>query len=322
MDTKEFLEIFEKAEKGEFKKKEKQSFADLTLSKQAIFAIVLLALFLVSSTYFVLSFNSEESRTSKKTSTSSSIKPPPNIHPTPSKVTLDGTITCLPSSIPSASSTCEIGIKTKDGFYYKIPNISKSELEVGKYTIGKSIRAEGILDSPKILQKASSLTGINLAGSFYIVPNQVEQPDLAPGVVNTSPTPTIKTIPTSTPTSTPAQTPTPTPIQSRPTPILASPGSVRYILENSQTLNGQVVSVSAYLIDGYIGQGACDFIDPCDHWVLTIADNNSDDLTNNYFINLNISQSEKEENYTAGTIVNLRGRVIVNPDSVILEKVY
>lgn len=299
----------------------KRIFQGISFVEVAIIGFVIVVLATVFQV--VLNRNSQNSVSPAKSSNES-------LGPTPAPKTVTGDIVCVGIS---ADGACEIGLKTDKGIY-KIENASDSVMADFFASLGNSVELSGIVttsqggsgqstansqasnDSVGGPSSQTTITaGSSGSSSQSTSGDQTQQPVVGTITLVTTPTPTASGI---FPFFGSDPTPTPTPSGN----FSSDYGTVKYILDHKDELKGKIVDVSAYLIDGRVGNNFCAVINPCDHWELVLGDALTDDLENNYWIKVHISKSEKENDYEIGKKVTLKGKVTVVSTGTYLVKQY
>lgn len=156
--------------------------------------------------------------------------------PTVPLVTVEGTVTCLPSETLQ-DSECDIAIQTLDGETYSLENVRYEDVASGVIIPGKSVTVTGSIVPVSPGSSSSSGSGGSAAvtGVLYLD---------NPGGGSSQPA----SSPTSTPTPTITLTPSPTPLPfSVPTPSV-NYLSVKYIVDNKDLLVGKNVPLGAYIV--------------------------------------------------------------------------
>lgn len=254
--------------------------------------------------------------------------------PTPAPPKIEGKIICLPDSKKNtANKECSIGFQTNDGTTYNLENVS---LEKDKLTQGKVVTIQGTINSATGAAQQNSTKNSNSTNTTQTT-NQVT----LTGIVDLSSTSNNSVSPTTSQSGTSnivvnsvvlpnssgsggasGTSATPTPEILYPTPTPQPPGNVSEIVQNSSNLEGQIVQVNGYLVNGNIGQEACIYLGLCEYSTLVIADTVSNDRDQQYDTSVRIRITEKEEDYTEGEPVNIQAKVLIINGEVVLEKVY
>lgn len=168
----------------------------------------------------------------------------PTSEPTVAPVQVEGTVTCLPSREQQSSKECNIAVKTNEGEVYALQNVQYNDVSSGKIVPGKKVSLTGVVIPSG---STGSGQGPQTAGTLYIVNNNSGggQIDNAPTTSAPSFTPTI------------ALSPTPTPLPfSIPTPSV-SYYTVKFIVDNKESLNGKNVPLGAYIVTDQQPDPAC-----------------------------------------------------------------
>jgi len=161
--------------------------------------------------------------------------------PTLAEVTLKGKISCLEDKTLEESE-CKIAITTADGEVYALENVQYEDVASGDLVPGKETSVTGVIVSGSTSSSpgsdsgsGSSTSSSSVTGTVYIT-----NPDKGPG--QPSSTPAILPSPTIT------LTPTPTPLPfSIPTPTVDYL-TVKYIVDNKETLSSKNVPLGAYIV--------------------------------------------------------------------------
>jgi hypothetical protein len=105
--------------------------------------------------------------------------------------------------------------------------------------------------------------------------------------------------------------------------IPSAPISVRYLVEHRSALNRQVVRVRGVVVATLLGEKACPpDMGMCAQPSLFLADTSAGDRDKNYDVRVLVGEQEQESDYPVSGTVEMRGAVLGDKSTVVLQKVY
>lgn len=230
--------------------------------------------------------------------------------PTLSEVTVKGKVICLPDETLEENE-CRIAIKAPDGDVYALENVRYEDVASGALVPGKEASVTGVI-----------VTGVGGGSSGSGSGNSGTSPSVAGTVYITNPD-SGSSQPTSTPASTPSPTitltPTPTPLPfSIPTPAV-NYLTVKYVVDNKETLSGKNVPLGAYIVSAQQPDPDCPQGEDCSR-VQFIVNDATGSGRNLFYDTLLIANttSEGEILFTPGQNIYATVTVIVNENEVSL----
>lgn len=214
---------------------------------------------------------------------------------------IQGTVVCDKQS----DSSCTLAVVTDDGEKYIV---NESLKDASSLNEGDKVVVEGtLIKSPEnstIVVKDFSTSGLPQYKTPTPVTNQsatnpqisVSQDDL------------------------PEATPTPAGLKNN-TPTSGTDYlTISYVIQNKEQLAGQNVSVKGYLVGGYIGIPGCDFEPNCNHSKFILSDFNSANRDTNFDVLYVGGTDDKEGDYQPGQDFYSGVKVVLDGETLYLEK--
>ena len=262
----------------------------------------------------VVTFNIANRTTTSSTAAGKDDASQEDAQPTPIQVEVKGKVTCLDSeAVPNGE--CDIAIQTDKGEVYTLENVQYTDVVSGAIVPGKVVTVVGTIVQSSAAGSASSGTGGSSSGSsgssssvdgtiYIATPGGSSQPTSTP---QPTPTPTI------------TLTPTPTPLPfSIPTPAV-NYLSVKYIVDNKETLVGKDVPLGAYIVSTQQPDPDCPQGEDCSRvqFIVNDAVGSSRDSSYDTLLLANTT-SEGEILFTPGQNIYASVTVVVNEEVVSL----
>ncbi|MEN9407539.1 MAG: hypothetical protein RLZZ455_755 [Candidatus Parcubacteria bacterium] len=271
-------------------------------------------LFLITS-IGVVTFNLANRTTTTSTAAGTGENQQEVVQPTPKQIEVKGKITCLESETVS-DGECEIAIQTDKGEIYTLENVQYADVVSGAIVPGKVATVVGTVVQSSG-SGASSGTGGSSSGSSGGSSSSVDGTIYIATPGNGSSQPTSPPQPTATPTITLTPTPTPLPF-SIPTPAV-NYLTVKYIVDNKETLVGKDVPLGAYIVSTQQPDPDCPQGEDCSRvqFIVNDAVGSSRDSSYDTLLLANTT-SEGEILFTPGQNIYASVTVVVNEDVVSL----
>lgn len=97
--------------------------------------------------------------------------------------------------------------------------------------------------------------------------------------------------------------------------------TISYVIQNKEQLAGQNVSIKGYLVGGYIGIPGCDFEPNCNHSQFILSDFNSANRDTDFDVLYVGGTDDKEGDYQPGQDFYSGVKVVLNGETLFLEKI-